>query len=875
MDVASPKASKPTPEPVKAAAKPSRTSRIVGALAAYRHLFGVLAALAILGIAAYALVKLTREVRYAEVVAAFDATSWTAIALALVFTFVSFLGLIVYDFGALSYVGRRLRISSVAPTALCAYAVGNTAGFGPLSGGAIRYRGYSRMGLGPEEVAKVIAFVTVAFGLGLLVVGAVGILVDAETVAPLLSASPTALRLAALVGLVPLALLFALGSKTVRLGRFGVRLPGRSTVLRQLAATLVDITASAAVLYVLLPSGTIDFLTFFCVYAVAIGLGVLSHVPAGLGVFETVMIATLGGMVEVDQILGALVLYRVIYYLVPLICAALFVSLTEIRSVVQSRVGLDFKAAGGRLAPAVLSAFSFVLGTMLILSSVTPTPAHRLDVISDYVPLAFVEGAHFLASLLGLAMVVMARGLAQRLDGAFLGTLGATLVAVVLTLVQAAAFTEASLLGLLALMLLASRKEFKRPASIFRQALTGPWLLAIATICIGAGAVLLFVYRDVAYAHDLWWQFEFESEAPRSLRALLGVVIFSSAVAVWSLVRPAIGHAEPPTPEELERATAIVAAQDEADGNLVRMGDKSLLFSEDGRAFVMYGRKNRSMIALFDPIGPREAWPELVWRFIEMARGAGCRAVFYQVSPDALSLYADAGMQAFRLGEMATVDLARFDLVGGKRAGLRQAKARGARDGLSFEVVAQPGVAAVLPELTAVSDAWLARHEANEKAFSLGAFEAGYMLSQPVAILKQEGRIVAFANLLLTDTKAEGSIDLMRFHPDAPAGAMDVLFVHLLEHLKAEGYGRFNMGMAPLSGMSGRKVAPIWDRVGTTVFEHGERFYNFKGLRAFKAKFHPGWRARYMTTAGGLSPALALVDVTLLIGGGLKGVAQR
>ncbi|RYD89163.1 MAG: bifunctional lysylphosphatidylglycerol flippase/synthetase MprF, partial [Sphingomonadales bacterium] len=373
----------------------------------------------------------------------------------------------------------------------------------------------------------------------------------------------------------------------------------------------------------------------------------------------------------------------------------------------------------------------------------------------------------------------------------------------------------------------------------------------------------------------LWWEFEFQSEAPRSLRALLGVVILSSAVAVWSLVRPAIGRVESPTPETLAKAAAIVEAQDEADGNLVRMGDKSLLFSEDERAFIMYGRKNRSMIALFDPIGPRDAWPELVWRFIEMARGAGCRAVFYQVSPDALSLYADAGMQAFRLGELATIDLARFDLVGGKRAALRQTKARGARDGLTFEVIAQGDVAAALPDLTAVSDAWLTRHEANEKAFSLGAFEDGYVSSQPVAVLRLAGRIVAFANLLVTQTKAEGSIDLMRFHPDAPSGAMDVLFVHLLEYLKAEGYGRFNMGMAPLSGMSGRKIAPIWDRVGTTVFEHGERFYNFKGLRAFKSKFHPHWRARYMTTAGGLSPALALVDVTLLIGGGLKGVAQR
>lgn len=290
----------------------------VGAFAsAHRALLGGLAIVAVLAIAAIALRDLTEEVRYDAVMAAFDATGKTPIALAVLFTLVSFIGLTFYDVGALSYIGRKLSYGAVAATALCAYAVGNTAGFGPLSGGAIRYRGYTRLGLSPDEIAKVIAFVTLAFGLGLATLACLGILIVGPRLAPLLGLSPLFLQAIALAGLVPVVALFVAGrsGRPLRIGRFSVRPPGIGLIARQFLATAVDVCASAAVLYVLLPQGEIGFASFVCVYAVAIGIGVLSHVPAGLGVFETVIVAALGRAIDIDQVLGALVLYRVIYYL--------------------------------------------------------------------------------------------------------------------------------------------------------------------------------------------------------------------------------------------------------------------------------------------------------------------------------------------------------------------------------------------------------------------------------------------------------------------------------------------------------------------------------------------------------------------------------
>ncbi|MGG2475684.1 phosphatidylglycerol lysyltransferase domain-containing protein, partial [Rhizobium sp. BR5] len=94
----------------------------------------------------------------------------------------------------------------------------------------------------------------------------------------------------------------------------------------------------------------------------------------------------------------------------------------------------------------------------------------------------------------------------------------------------------------------------------------------------------------------------------------------------------------------------IVMTQDSADANLVRMGDKHVMFSESGNAFIMYGIQGRSWIAFADPVGDEEDFPDLVWQFVESARAAGARAAFYQISPFLLSHCADAGLRAFKLG---------------------------------------------------------------------------------------------------------------------------------------------------------------------------------------------------------------------------------
>jgi phosphatidylglycerol lysyltransferase len=159
---------------------------------------------------------------------------------------------------------------------------------------------------------------------------------------------------------------------------------------------------------------------------------------------------------------------------------------------------------------------------------------------------------------------------------------------------------------------------------------------------------MFFAFRDVAYRREIWWQFEFDAQASRALRALLGASISALAISLWQLLRTAPGRATAPSAEDLSRAALIIRSEERSAAMLALMGDKSLLFSTSGKSFVMYGKRGRSWIALSDPVGPYEEWAELVWRFVELADAHGGRAAFYQVRPDSLPIYLDAGLRVVK-----------------------------------------------------------------------------------------------------------------------------------------------------------------------------------------------------------------------------------
>jgi phosphatidylglycerol lysyltransferase len=276
--------------------------------------------------------------------------------------------------------------------------------------------------------------------------------------------------------------------------------------------------------------------------------------------------------------------------------------------------------------------------------------------------------------------------------------------------------------------------------------------------------------------------------------------------------------------------------------------------------------QGKTWLAMGDPVArDTSGTAGLIWQFKETADLHRGTPAFYQVATDHLPAYIDAGFALAKLGEDACVHLDHFTLQGGEGRKLRQTKAAAERAGLRFEIVPREQLVPLLPALKAVSDEWLAGRKSKEKGFSLGFWSDEYVSRFDCAVVRHGERVVAFANVWQSAKQTEFSVDLMRHVAYTPNGTMDYLFISLMEAARAEGFCSFNLGMSPLSGLSRHKLASLWSRCGGLVYSHGDQFYNFEGLRAFKSKFKPEWRPRYLAYPGGLSFGQILVDATALI----------
>ena len=163
---------------------------------------------------------------------------------------------------------------------------------------------------------------------------------------------------------------------------------------------------------------------------------------------------------------------------------------------------------------------------------------------------------------------------------------------------------------------------------------------------------------------------------------------------------------------------------------------------------------------------------------------------------------------------------------------------------------------------------------AERKPFRTGDYFSTLLSRFDIVTIRREGKLLAFANIWYGAQGGEITIDMMRYLPDEP-GVMDLLFLKVILYGKELGYRWFNLGMAPLSGLSAHRLAPSWHKIAAFVARNGERFYGFAGLRAYKNKFKPQWEPRYLAYPGGWMLPQILLDVTALISGGVAKAVNK
>jgi phosphatidylglycerol lysyltransferase len=664
----------------------------------------------------------------------------------------------------------------------------------------------------------------------------------------------------------------------LRYRRIVIPVPKPRIAFAQVAVACADLLCAASVLYVLLPQqATISFGAFAGIYLIAIAAGVISNVPGGIGVFEAVLLLLLQSVPK-GSLLGALVAYRAIYYFAPFAVALALLGAHEIwahrgPAVRLVRLGQTFLIA---VTPQAIAIAVFVAGAVLLFSGATPDLRNRLELLRDFVPLPILELSHLLGSAVGVGLLVIAHGLYRRLDAAWWLTIWLLCAGILLSLLKGFDYEEATILGVVATVLVLARGRFLRRASLIEQHYSGPWIVALFLVLITAAWLVIFAYRHVPYDNQLWWEFAFHASAPRSLRASLLAAVIAAAYGLWRLLRPATPPMSAPREADLECVATLIADADVDDttANLALLGVEQQVLIAERTAFIMYQVSGNSWVAMGDPVGQPEACESLAWQFLENCDVMAVSPVFYQVKPQNLPLYIDLGLNLSKLGEEARVPLDSFSLEGSARADLRQAHRRASRDGAEFEVVPRANVGAILPELRKVSDAWLSEKNTAEKRFSLGFFDDRYLLHFDCGVVRRAGAIVAFGNIW-RGASIELSVDLMRYNDAAPKGVIDFLLIECMLWGRMQGYHWFNLGMAPLSGLEEHALAPTWHKIGRMVQRYGETFYPFEGLRKYKEKFLPVWRPRYLAAPDGLGMAGALLDVTALISGGVGKVLRK
>lgn len=841
-------------------------------IARYRTLLTIGGILLLAGLGFAALDHLLGEVRLRDIRAALHALPSSGLLMALGLTVISYITLTLYDVLALRIIGRPLPYRTAALASFTSYTLSHNLGLSLLTGGSARYRVYSAAGLSAADTARVVAVASITFWTGVFFLA--GLMLAVHPAAPSLGdvgVSSFWLRAIGIALLAGIGILMALaGSKgrTLRLHRWSLPLPTRAQIAAQIGVAGIDLAAASAALFVLVPGATMHaFPLFFIGYTLAIIAVLITHVPGGIGIFEAVMLTALPATNR-PELVAALLAYRVIYYLLPLALGAALVAAQEglrwRQPVARTLRGMHMIASG--LAPVMVSALVFMGGVVLLVSGALPAVPGRIRILYDVLPLPFVEASHMAASLAGAALLVLASGLYRRLDGAFWMTRLLLIAGAAFSLMKGLDYEEATAMLLIAGLLQWTRPAFYRRTVLTTDALSPGWLATVA-IAIGLSVWIgFFAYRHVDYQSDLWWHFAEKGDASRFLRASFAVAVMLVIMAIWGLFRPAMPASGAHEEEAPSQAALDLAAR--TDSNLALTGDKKFLTSASGRAFLMYQQRGHSWIVMGDPVGARDEWSDLLWQLRDQADAAQGRMLLYQISTDALPVAIELGFQMAKYGEEARVDLASFTLEGPAARPLRYAERRAEREGAQFEMIAAVDVPAIMAELQGISDRWLNAKGHKEKGFSVGRFDPNYIAQCDCAIVRQEGKIVAFANMWKTTNRSELSVDLMRHDDAMPYGTMDFLFVHIMQWGKEQGYRWFNLGIAPLSGLEARRLAPLWSKLGSLLYRHGEALYGFEGLRAYKDKFSPVWEPRFVAGPQGLSLGRALIDLQALIANG-------
>ena len=598
--------------------------------------------LALLVAALFVVQREFRNLSWQDIRGALHATPAAALWWAAGFTLLAYLILTAYDRLGSVYAGHPVSYARTSLASFVAYSLANNLGFATVSGAAVRYRFYAAWGLPPVAIAKVVAFTSLTFGLGGFALGGLVLVVEPE-VLPFFGDSVPRWAMQA----VGLALWLIVGAYIMlarfvphfRMFGYQIDLPGFRMALVQTLLASADVAVTALIFWALLPPVPgLTFLHFLGIYVAAYTAGLAANVPGGIGVFDGAILFGLSGYVPTPQVVGALLLFRLYYYIVPLFLAGLMFAAFEVsqRRHLLDRIAPERGVAVSFEVPA-MAALAAIAAMALIVIGALPVKPNALDGVFDLLDEA---GSHFAASVVGSLLLVSAYGLMRRLTIAWWAALALLLNGALIAWLRGEPWWLTGLFVLIAVLLGAVRAAFYRRARLTAEPLTREAAAALAATAICGLALAVIAYQG-SFAELSWWGMVLSAEVPPTLRFAVGVAGALLLSAAVQLLRPARAQAVPYDAAVRGRLLALGAAAP------VEGGADGAVFGEGGRAGFAFVKRDGIWLALGDPAGEERDRVSAVWRFRDICARAGVDPAFWRVGPDLLRVYADIGLTPF------------------------------------------------------------------------------------------------------------------------------------------------------------------------------------------------------------------------------------
>ena len=845
-----------------------------------KNVISILKLLFVLLIILFVVVSITKEIKsvnLGETLLLIRRFSGFSIVILFALGLIAVSSMTLYDFLIADYLNLELKPLVVFNISYLASSINNISGLGGLTGASIRSMLFKKSANSKGDITDYNLLLIPATSVGLSL-GALISLIMYRYISDAFSPY-SILHLAVILFVVYLIIYPFIDMIFYIIKKTDKDLHSKSRYILKFKLLFVSILewALAFTLFLVLIrnyNNSISIFIIFGVFTLASIAGILSMLPGGVGSFDLVVLVGLQKYgLPTENILAALILFRVFYYLIPLLVGIVVTLIIQAQNQNSTIKLFKFERFQGimeqtsSITNLLLSILIFLSGIILLTSALLPSVSDRIKIATKLLSFPVLHFSRQVSISIGVLLIAISKDIRMKVKKAYRLSWWLLLLGTIFTFIKGLDFEEAIFLLMVLILLRMSKTSF------YRKSLPFDWF---STIIISlTGFVGVMIYTELS--HSIFLDFfkvqhlkniltngilHYRSNGIITYLTLIGFLIF------WEFTKERIVSDE--RYEELDESKMKSFLENNTgsyQAHLVYLKDKHLFYASSHKVVITFEKSHSIIIALGDPIGDENYFGEAIVEFQKFIDEYGFKSAFYEVSDNLLSLYHQHGYYFFKLGEMALVELKDFNISSPSSRDFRNILSRFKRDGYEFELLEPNAIDgnlyAILKE---ISDEWLDGR--NEMGFSLGSMDEQYLSRSQVGLIKhiETDKIIAFASLMSKyDKDKSTSIDLMRFRKEVPSNTMAFLILNLMLFLKEKDFEILNLGMAPLSNVGDEQNAHFKERVAHLIFKYGNNIYSFDGLRKFKEKFNPIWKDRYLAYEDLTLLPTSLMEATFLI----------